>query len=208
MATSHFDSSPHPFASQTNNQRTISSKPSVSRSSRKSKLRADFEPSGYSVVCGRGKTNSNHVGNRRFRILASIFIETYSQADSKKAKSAIVSDIITAIRQGGGNFCTYESGAWFDVGHRDARKKVGALLRDLLHTQYSSSNQSKSARRRDRRQKPNKKQPSGQKRIEVEGTGDTDDSSTTSSCWGRSKDSLGFEYWLEESDDFFDIYVF
>jgi hypothetical protein len=37
---------------------------------------------------------------------------------------------------------------------------------------------------------------------------DSDDSSTTSSCWGRSKDSLGFEYWLEDSDDFFEIDVF
>jgi hypothetical protein len=210
MASKHFDSSPHhPFASQTNNQRTFSSKPSVSRSSTKSKLQADFEPCVYSVVCGRGKNNFNRVGNRRFRILASTFAERYSVSDNKAAKSAIVSELIAAIHQAGGHFCKYESGAWFEVGNFYAREKAGALLRDLLHTQYSSSNQSKIARRRDRRrQKPNQKQPPGQKRTEFEGTGDSDDSSTTSSCWGRSKDSLGFEYWLEEPDDFYDIDVF
>jgi hypothetical protein len=208
MASNHFDSGPRPFASQTSNQRAFSFEPPASSTPKKSKLQADFQPSDYSVVCGRGKHNFNHVGNRRFRILASTFTERYSVSDSKAAKSAIVSELIAVIRQAGGQFCKYESGAWFEVGNHYAREKAGALLRDLLHTQYSSSNQSKIARRRDRRQKPNKKQPSGQKRIEIEETSDSDDFSTTSSCWGRSKDSLGFEYWLEASDDFYDIDVF
>jgi hypothetical protein len=34
----------------------------------------------------------------------------------------------------------------------------------------------------------------------------SDASSTSSLRWGSTKDSLGFEYWLE--DDFFDIDVF
>jgi hypothetical protein len=35
----------------------------------------------------------NHVGNRPFRILASMFIERYSQADTRTARSAIVSEM-------------------------------------------------------------------------------------------------------------------
>jgi hypothetical protein len=139
-----------------------------------------------------------------------MFIERYSRAGTKAAKSAIVSEIIAVIRQAGGNFCKYQKGAWFDVGDHYAREKVSALLRDLLHTQYRSSAKAKLGRRlknvKKQKQKQHQNQQSGQK--QVEGTGDSDDSSTTSSCWGRSKNSLGFEYWLEDSDDFFDIDVF
>jgi hypothetical protein len=206
MTSKHADFSPGALASQTNNQGTSSSEP-PSSGSKTSRLRAEFQPSDYSVVCGRGKDSFNHVGNRRFRILAGMFIERYSQVDSKAAKSAIVSEIITMIRQADGNFCRFQNGAWFEVEDQYAREKVGALLRDLLHTQYRSSAKAKLARRRKTvKKKDNQNQRSDQKRAE--GTGDSDDSSTTSGCWGKSKDSLGFEYWLEAPDDFFEIDVF
>jgi hypothetical protein len=175
-----------------------------------------------------------------------MFIETYSEAASKAAKSAIVSKILEVIRQAGGHFCKYESGAWFDVGDHCAREKVSALLRDLLHTQYRSSAKSKLDRHQKsvRKQKQEQNQnlqsshkevdgkgkedwgdssmtasclgrnmqnlnhSSGQKLAEIKESEDSDGSSTTSSCWGTSKGSLGFEYWLEDSDDFFDIDVF
>jgi hypothetical protein len=198
------DDSPDASWLQTNNQGTSSSEPTASSECQKIQLRMDFQPTNHSVICGR---SFNHVGNRRLRILASIFTETYSQADSKVAKSAIVSEIITAIRQGSGHFCKYEGGAWFEVGDDYARKKVGALLRDLLHTQYRSSAKAKLDRRqKTAKQKQQENSHSGHKLVE--GVEDSDESSTTSSCWGKSKNSLGFEYWLEESDDFFDIDVF
>jgi hypothetical protein len=220
MASNHFDSSASALISQTaNNKRTFS--PELSSSGSKTSQLEQL--SDYSVVCGRGKDSFNHVGNRRFRVLASMFIGRYSDADSKTAKSAIVSEIVGVIRQAGGNFCKYGKGAWFEVGDHHAREKVSALLRDLLHTQYRSSAKAKLDRRqktvKTKKQHKNTKS-SGQKQVEetddsddssakqVEGSEDSDDSSTTSSCWGKSKNSLGFEYWLEEADDFFDIDVF
>jgi hypothetical protein len=138
-----------------------------------------------------------------------MFIGRYSQADTKKAKSAIVSEILAVIRQSGGNFCKYGKGAWFKVRDHCAREKVSALLRDLLHTQYQSSSKAKHQKQvQHQNQNKYQHQESGQKQVEGEGIGDSDDCSTTSSRWGRSKDSLGFEYWLEECDDFFDINVF
>jgi hypothetical protein len=135
-----------------------------------------------------------------------MFIERYSEADSKGAKSAIVSEIIAVIRQAGGDFCKNKKGAWFEVGDHCAREKVSALLRDLLHTQYRSSAKAKVGRRQKTGKKG--KQHQKPKQVEVEGTEVSDDSSTTSSCWGTGENSLGFEYWLEDSDDFFDIDVF
>jgi hypothetical protein len=143
----------------------------------------------------------NHIGNRRFRIIASMYVEKYSRADTKAAKSVIVSEIITAIRQAGGNFCRHKRGVWFEVGDNYAREKVSALLRDLLHSQYRSSNKSKTASRKARKQSL---KPSGQ--TLVDGTGDSDDSSLSSSCWGYSKEVLVLEHSPEY--DFFDIEVF
>jgi hypothetical protein len=206
MTSNHFKTILGAFTPPTNNQRRLSFE-SSDFGSKESRLRVGFRPCIYSVVCGRGKHSFNHVGNRRFRTLAKIFVERYSQADTKGAKSAIVSEIIVVIRQAGGHFCKFKSGAWFDVGDPYAREKVGALLRDLLYTQYRSSAKAKIGRRlQTMKQQPNQSTQSCQN--QVEGIGDSDDSSTTSSCWGKSKNSLGFEYWLEESDDFFDIDVF
>jgi hypothetical protein len=213
MTSNIFEPNPVAFASQTiEHQRAYSSKPPASSASKNTQLRVGFQPCDYSVVCGRGKDSFNHVGNQRFRALASKFMERYSWAVTMPAKSAIVSEIIDVIRQAGGSFCKYKSDTdtWFEVGEHFAREKVSALLRDLLHTQYRSSAKAKLGRRQQtvvlkQKQHQNTQSSSGQK--QVEGSEDSDDSSTTSSCWGRSKDSLGFEYWLEESDDFFDIDV-
>jgi hypothetical protein len=209
MASSNFHRNPGALTSS-------SSKPSGSGSKEK-QPRVEVQLSDYSVVCGRGKDSYTHVGNRRFRILASLFIDRYSQADSKEAKSVIVSEIIKVILQTGGIFCSYERNAWFEVQGQRARCKVSTMLRDLLHTEYRSSAKAKAEAKRSRyqkavKQKENQNQPSGQNRVE--GIGDSnassmsDDCSTTSWCWGRSKSSLGFEYWLEEPDHFFDINVF
>jgi hypothetical protein len=209
MASNLFDSIPAAFMSQTNShQRASSIQPSAS-SFKKTQLRMEFQFSDYSVVCGRGKGafNFNHVGNRRFRSLASMFLERYFQADARTAKSVIVSEIIALIRQAGGNFCKYKKGVWMEVGDLHAREKVGASLRALLHTQYRSSTKAKVDRRtalKNVKEKQNQDQQSDLKHLDY--TEHSDDSSTTSSCWGRSKDSLGFEYWLE--DNFFEIDVF
>jgi hypothetical protein len=208
MVSNNVDPSPCAVALQaTDHQRIASFQPYTCSGSKNTKTRIDFHPSDYSVICGRGKNNYNHIGNRRYRSLVSMFIERYSRAATKTAKSAIVSEIITLIRQEGGNFWKFRSGAWVEVEENYAREKVGASLRDLLHSTYRSSSKAKIARRRTqktRKRKENQDQQSDQK--QVEDTQHSDDSSTTSSSWGSTKDSLGFEYWLE--DDFFDIDVF
>jgi hypothetical protein len=193
MATTNhygYDHVTDAIAPQTNLE-PASSDPSAYDSKTGSSHPVGFQPSNYSVVCGRGKESFNHVGNRHFRFLTSTFIERYSRADSKAAKSAIVSEIITMIRQADGNFCKFQSGAWFEVGDHHAREKVSALLRDLLHTQYRSSAKAKIARRKTKTQKKkqSKNAVSSQKVV--------DHSSTSSSCWESSKVSLEFDHSLE-----------
>jgi hypothetical protein len=115
-------------------------------------LPVDFIPSPYSVICGRGKACTNAVGNRRLKVTASMFLEKYSKASTKEEKSMIVTEIMDIVEVAcpdeTGAFIRYDEGRWWVVDHMAAREKVGALLRDCLHTKYRSSTKSKLARRR------------------------------------------------------------
>jgi hypothetical protein len=84
MASKQFDHDPdrHPDPLQ-------ASEPSASspRTGR-SQLGVNFQPSDFSVICGRGKASYryDHTGNRYLRELASMFVADYSQAGRKLAK--------------------------------------------------------------------------------------------------------------------------
>jgi hypothetical protein len=206
MTSNQFDQIPNAVPLQASNKIKSASEQFVSGSKMgRSRLGGDYQPSEYSVICGRVKESFNHVGNCRFRILTTCYLESYSREVVRTAKSAIVSDIVALIRQSGGNFCKYEKGAWFEVGDRYAREKVCTLLRDLLRTQYQSSvNKAKLAHQRAR--KIDKKQKQQYNQQLVQGTDDFSTASTlssSSSCWGRSMDSLGGE--ALPDDVFFDI---
>jgi hypothetical protein len=57
-------------------------------------LGVDFQPSKYSVICGRGKVSYGHTGNHRLRKLASKFVENYSVTDCKQHRSTIASHVV------------------------------------------------------------------------------------------------------------------
>jgi hypothetical protein len=115
-------------------------------------LPIDFVPSAYSVICGRGKVCTDSVGNRRLKVIAGMFLERYSSASTKELKSMIVSQIMDILEEAcpdqRGQFVRFSEGRWWSIDHMAAREKVGALLRDCLHTKYRSSNKAKLARRR------------------------------------------------------------
>jgi hypothetical protein len=198
-----------PILSQASSKRMNPSEVSES-STGGSQLGGDFQPSHSSVICGRGKDSYNHVGNYRFRMVASMFVKRYSKANSKTTKSVIVSDIVTMIHQAGGMFCKQEKGSWFKVGDHTAREKTSALLRDLLHSQYRSSAKAKIDRRRTQNQ--SKKETQQDDHQLVEDTEHADDCSMVSWPGGESsQDSEGLENSKEQGDGgktFFDSDVF
>jgi hypothetical protein len=203
-----FDHSPDHVSLQAKRKRTYTSILSaLGPKTGRSQLGVDFQPSDLSVICGRGKDNYNHTGNHRFRMLASTFVERYSRADSKTAKSALVFNIVTMIRRAGGHFCKSENGTWYEVGDRRAREKVSSYFRDMLHAQYRSSAKSKNILRRVRNRSKTQTRQHGQELVDSISGHDSANSSISSSCWGSSVDFMGwFDYSLEI--DPFDIDVF
>jgi hypothetical protein len=200
MANNLFDHSPDHVRLQAHSKRMYISELSATfarpKITERSQLGADFQPSHLSVICGRGR--DIHARNRRFRVLVSTFVEKYSQANSKTAKMAIVFNIVTMIRQGGGHFCKhmFEKGAWFEVGDRCARGKVSSLLRNMLQTEYKTSTKAKVIHGRARNRNETQFQKFGRQLAGVS-TRHRNESTMASSCSGSRKDSLGFDYSLD-----------
>lgn len=115
----------------------------------------DFEPSPYSVVCGRGRRATEAVGNRRLGVIASMYVRRYSNAQKKEEKSIIVSEILEIVRSACPSsshaFVRYSNGQWWRVQNLHAREKIGTVLRDCLHSKYKSSTKSKLAKRKQRK---------------------------------------------------------
>ena len=120
-------------------------------------LPEDFEPLPYSVICGRGRSCAESVGNRRLQVICQLFIPKYATASKKEEKSVIVSDILQIVRGACPSpkqaFVKHDksSGRWYQVETLIAREKIGTVLRDCLHSKYKSSTKSKLARRREQR---------------------------------------------------------
>eukprot|EP00980_Cylindrotheca_fusiformis_P011219 scaffold2574_cov98-Cylindrotheca_fusiformis.AAC.9 len=88
-------------------------------------LPSDFHPGNWDVICHSGKDAHNHGNN----------LQSYVKAKSRSEKSAIISEIVTSIRESSthaGGFVRLDSCAhrWYEVGDKVARDKVGQTLRD------------------------------------------------------------------------------
>ncbi|CAB9519758.1 Nitrilase family, member 2 [Seminavis robusta] len=90
-------------------------------------------PGKYDVICARGSTAANHVGNLRFREIIRQSLPQYNAAKTKLEKSLIVTSIVDSVRDYSpdGGFVKQDSnGEWYDVGDALAREKIGQSIRD------------------------------------------------------------------------------
>lgn len=116
----------------------------------KTPLPIEFRPGPYSVVIGRGKLNTEAIGNRRLRVLALTVLPQYKQCTNKIDKTAVVTRLVDMVREAcpTGAFVKQINGRWWECDGHACREKVGYVLRDLLHERYRSSSKAKVARRR------------------------------------------------------------
>lgn len=70
------------------------------------------------VLCGRGSSCFNHVGNQRFRMLIATNLDIYSKELTKSDKTIIICGVVKIIRGHQGGFVkkNVETGLYFEVG--------------------------------------------------------------------------------------------
>ena len=67
----------------------------------------------YDVICGRNKFAFNQVGNRRFRILVSLYLKRYFESTHRVDRHIMNIEIIDTIKKAGGYFLKRtKSGEW------------------------------------------------------------------------------------------------
>jgi hypothetical protein len=66
-------------------------------------LAPDYTPSNWDVICQRGKTCDDHIGNRRFRLCVDNHVERYLSARNRQEKSDVISSIVRAIQRSSSN---------------------------------------------------------------------------------------------------------
>jgi hypothetical protein len=94
------DSSEVAYSSSSNGDRRSTRTKNDRRQRRhRSYLSAEYQLNEYDVICGRGSTCYDHIGNVRFRQLVQDHLTSYMNATTKHDKTAIIQTIIDQIRQ-------------------------------------------------------------------------------------------------------------
>ena len=62
-------------------------------------LPASFQPTEWTILCGRGRDAYDHAGNRRLRLYVEERLNEYAAARSKFQKTLITTSIIDQIRE-------------------------------------------------------------------------------------------------------------
>jgi len=92
----------------------------------------------YDVICGRGSIPFNNIGNRRFRILISLNVNSYSKCDGRDRKGLFIRSLVSTFEQDiGVRFFKLKNGQLTQLTQRQIRQKVGRALRDVLAFQES-----------------------------------------------------------------------
>jgi len=98
-------------------------------------LPADYKPSKFDCVMGRGKGSYNQPGNKRMRQIIKEAIPEYKAAKSKYDKSAVLHSIVHRVKEqdnGIAMFVTRRKGQWCEVPEDRAREKVGHCMRETI----------------------------------------------------------------------------
>lgn len=107
----------------------------------------------YDVICGRGSLAFNNVGNRRFRVLISMNVDGYNDAEGRHRKGLFIGSLVNTLQhQIGVRFFKLKDGELIELTGRQIRQKVGHALRDVLAFQDSQFQQQQQLRKQQKLQ--------------------------------------------------------
>jgi len=104
----------------------------------------------YDVLCGRHRLAFNNIGNRRFRVTVSLFLDRYMEAPTRQEKSLIVLSVAGIVKSTVGRFMKWNSAKteWVELNDKKTREKVGHALRDMALAKEAGYRPGKSICRR------------------------------------------------------------
>jgi hypothetical protein len=152
----------------------------------------------FCVVCSFVYHYYYHFITGRLHIIATMFLQRYSDATSKVEKSNIVSAVIGTVRDAcpgdqRGAFIKFREGRWWAVEESHVRERIGSILRDFVvmstHKALSSSSLTSSgpkakntismrlsdASQQQQKQKQNPLKPQSPSAVAENSTSETED---------------------------------
>lgn len=79
------------------------------------------------------------MGNRRFRITISLFLQQYNDLRSRTARGVLIADLCDMIHNNGGRFLKLRNKRWVTLTAKESRTKIGHALRDSSCQQQKAS---------------------------------------------------------------------
>jgi hypothetical protein len=98
----------------------------------------------YDILCGRHKLAFNNIGNRRFRVTISLWLDRYIAATTRAHKTRVVILIIDVLLGAGARFFKHDAStdSWVTLSTKEIRAKVGHAIRDMLAAKDMTSHAS------------------------------------------------------------------
>ena len=92
-------------------------------------------------ICGRGKSNFDHTGNRRLRILIACDLPAYMQQNCRVKRSKILNHIVKKVHDAGGRFVRHnrESYHWHIIDEASSVRKVCHVINYGMHKSGTES---------------------------------------------------------------------
>lgn len=94
----------------------------------------------YDVLCGRGKSANNFIGNRRFRDTVMKYRDDYSKS-TRADKRVICKQIVNDVHSRGGRFLTRSGEGWANLDDQKIFLKVSQALRENAATRWNKATQ-------------------------------------------------------------------
>lgn len=96
------------------------------------------------VLVGRGHHYHGFEGNRAMRNIVEGYVESYTLANERLAKTVLVMNIVNKIHERGGRFLERKEDHWTPVDKQVAIRKVSQVFRTRIRDQKGDTNQQES----------------------------------------------------------------
>ncbi|CAJ1932671.1 unnamed protein product [Cylindrotheca closterium] len=98
---------------------------------------ANYRPTGQDIICGRGRGSFSHEGNQVYLSLLRRNAHAYVGAKKRVEKSAIISTIVSSLKESGFRFLKQEdkNKRWYELSQQECYDRTAHAIRDLIRKQ-------------------------------------------------------------------------